>query len=113
MSRSASHSDGTGEPCWYIINSCTCLSIDTVLAVLSYWEVGFAQKCSNPRVAQCCDTVASNSYTASLFFIRRVDFINFAELLHQTIFDSFVTAPASEKDKKKRITPIDNFPDWH
>ena len=44
--------------------------------------------------------------------IRRGDFINFAELLPETIFDSFVTTLASEKDKKKRIPPIDNFPDW-
>ena len=32
--------------------------------------------------------------------IRRGDFINFAELLLKTIFDYFVTVPASEKDRK-------------
>ena len=44
--------------------------------------------------------------------IRRGDFINFAELLPETIFDSFVTAPANEKDKTKHVPPIDNFSDW-
>ena len=44
--------------------------------------------------------------------IRRGDFINFAELLPETIFETFVTPNTSEKDKKKRVPPIDNFPDW-
>ena len=49
-----------------MINSCTCLSIAVVSEALSDWVVGFTQKCSNPLLAQCCDTFASSSSTASL-----------------------------------------------
>ena len=49
-----------------MINSCTCLSIAVVSEALFDWVVGFTQKCSNPLLAQCCDTFASSSSTASL-----------------------------------------------